>query len=360
MSDVNVAPEAASPSPASNETITAPEGTPAKISLREAAQALRNARTAKASAEASPPAAEPEPVSAPAEDAAPPQEATGEETQEAPPVEKPTIEPPRSWSKEARERWATLDPDTQNYLLERDREDSTAIRNAQNQAAEERKALEAQRLAAEQVQKQYESALPVLLQNMETQVAGEFTDIKSMDDVEKMARDDWPRFNLWQAHQMKINAIRQELDASVERQNKEKATEWQTYVAKEDALFAESVPEIADPEKGPKLREQAVKYLKDIGYTDTELAEQWNSGYLRNHKVQRAIVDAVKYREAQAQVKSTPPKPVPPVTQRPGVAQGRNAERESLLKNLEQKLDKTGSWKAAAELLMAKRQAARR
>ncbi len=351
--------------PASNSTVTAPEGTPAKLSLREAAQALRNARTAKAAApsaeETPPPAAEqPEPVSAPEADAAAPIEEPSDETQEAPPAERPIIEPPRSWSKEARERWSTLDPETQAYLAERDRQDSQAVRTAQQQAAEERKALEAQRQQAEQVRQQYENALPVLLQTLQAQQQGEFGDIQSMDDVTRLARDDWPRYIQWDAQQKKMAAVYQEMQNSQQRQQQEQSTKWSEYATQEDALFAEAVPEIADPEKGPKLRQQAIEYLTDLGYTQEQLADAWNKpgGWLRDHKAQQAIVDAVKLRQGKAAVQKPLPKPVPPVAQRPGVSPGNTNLRDAQVKTLEQKLDKTGSWKAAAELLMAKRQAA--
>jgi hypothetical protein len=81
------------------------------------------------------------------DDAAPaePQQATGDDqvqldrTPEAPP-----LEPPRSWAKEARERWAKLDRETQEYLRDRDSEDSAAVRRTQNEAAEARKQAESQ------------------------------------------------------------------------------------------------------------------------------------------------------------------------------------------------------------------------
>jgi len=82
-----------------------------------------------------------------ADDAAPPDaEATGDDQvtvdrQEPAPA---PIEPPRSWSKEARANWSKLDRDTQEYLLQRDSEDSAAVRRGQNEAAELRKRAEAE------------------------------------------------------------------------------------------------------------------------------------------------------------------------------------------------------------------------
>src|SRR5205807_2403835 len=92
-----------------------------------------------------------------APDAASPSEAgtTGEMTESADPAERaqpdsPPLEPPRSWSKDARERWSKLDPETQEYLRKRDSDDSAALRKAQNEAAGERKAIEAERRKVEE------------------------------------------------------------------------------------------------------------------------------------------------------------------------------------------------------------------
>jgi len=63
-----------------------------------------------------------------------PIEATGEtntegQTPEAKPVEqaKPAIDPPASWSREVREKWATLPPDVQEYVARRESEAHSQI-----------------------------------------------------------------------------------------------------------------------------------------------------------------------------------------------------------------------------------------
>jgi hypothetical protein len=100
------------------------------------------------------PGNEPFPRSPPptGDDAAPADtQATGEDTGVDREPAVPPIEPPRSWAKEARDNWAKLDRATQEYLRERDSEDSAAVRRTQNEAAEARKAAEAERaqIAAE-------------------------------------------------------------------------------------------------------------------------------------------------------------------------------------------------------------------
>src|SRR6202035_873434 len=112
------------------------------------------ARPRQESAEAAPDQSAPvEPA-----DAAPPEqpEAPGATTESAePPAAPAPIEPPRSWTKEARERFATLPRETQEYLAQREQDRDRELRRSQNEAAEQRKVLEAERAKAEQARAQY-------------------------------------------------------------------------------------------------------------------------------------------------------------------------------------------------------------
>jgi len=361
--EANATTEVASETPA-------PESPPVSdkiTSIREAARQLSNWRKEKQATSA-------DEAPAAVEDESPPEPTSGEgegDAAEEPPIETqetdaaedlPPVEPPRSWSKEDKETFKGLPRETQERLAERERSREVDFNRRQQDAAEKQKALEAQLSAAEQTRQQYEAALPILLQNLQQAQAGEFSDIQTMADVEKMAREDWPRYVLWDAQQKKIAAVHQEMITSQQRQEAEHTQQWRDFATKEDSLFAEKVPEIADPEKGPKLRDAAVSVLRDLGFSNDELTKAWNGQEklsLRDHRFQQILVDAVKYREAKTKAK-TQPKPVPPVAQRPGVSRGPNVAAEEAVKALEQKLDKTGSAKDAARLLIARRKMAAR
>jgi hypothetical protein len=101
----------------------------------------------------SPPSSPPPAQAGQGDDAAPADtQATGDDQAiDRPEPDPPPLEPPRSWSKEARQNWAKLDRDTQEYLRDRDSEDSAAVRRTQNEAAEKRKQAEAEiaQIAAE-------------------------------------------------------------------------------------------------------------------------------------------------------------------------------------------------------------------
>jgi hypothetical protein len=272
------------------------------------------------------------------------------------------IEPPRSWTKEDKELFRGLPRDTQQRLAERERSREGDFLRRQNEAAEKLKGLTAQQQAAEHVRAHYEQALPVLLQSLQEQQAGAFADVQSVADLEKMAREDWPRYVQWDAQQKKIAAVQQQLGATLARQSQQAAQHWRTYVADEDARFRERAPELADTEALAKAARSATEMLKELGFSDGELGEMWNSGRgisLRDHRVQLLIRDGVRFREAQAAAKKPQPRAVPDV-QRPGPAPARNADADGRVKDLTDRLNQSGNLRDAAALLVARRSAQRR
>jgi hypothetical protein len=343
------------------------------LSPREAGRALANWRTEQRKKSSEQPAAPAtESQAAPAQDApveqpqeladeanaAPPEQEAPGETSETEPAEQPSFDPPRSWTKEAKEAFKLLPPGLQKDVAELERSREVEIRRSQNEVAEKLKGLTAKEQAAEQVRQQYEAALPSLLQALQDQQAGEFSDIKTMADVERLAREDWPRYALWDASQKKIQAVGMEMQRSQERQASEFKQKWSDFTTKEDQAFADKVPEMADPKKASALADAAVGVLRETGFSDQELAKLWNgeaSISLRDHRLQLIVRDAVKLRQAQKAAKVTP-KPVPPV-QRPGSAAVRQTTGEAQIQALNNQLAKTGNARDAAALLVAQRRA---
>ena len=297
-------------------------------------------------------------------DAAPPAqpEAPGEPTESAePPAQQAPIEPPRSWTKEARERFASLPRETQEYLAAREQDRDREVRRTQNEAAEQRKALEAERAKAEQARAQYETALPNMLATLQQQQAAEFSDIKSIVDVERLAREDWPRYVLWDATQKRIAPAQQDLAGAAQRNAQEHRIRLDDFVKREQSLLVEKVPEIADPANRSKLEHAALGMLRDLGFSDPELNALFHGRAdlsLHDHRLQMLIRDGVRFRDAQKAAKEASTKPVPPV-QRPGVTQPRGAAQDAVVQNLTKRLDQTGTLKDAARLLAERRKAAR-
>lgn len=347
--------------------VESPAQTP--VSIREAGRILARHRSRRGdgAAGAEPPDTEeadgPDQVIQPAAeiDDGSREEAGGETVEDEPASEAP-IPPPRSWTKEHKDAFAALPRDIQERIAEVERARETDFLRRQQDAAEQRKAAEAERQQLADARQHYEAALPALLQSLQTQIASEFGDIQNLDDVERMAREDFPRYALWDAQQKKIAAVAHELEAARQRQAQELAAQWADFARREDELMHEHVPELADPDKAPKLRESAVRVLRDRGFTDQELGALYNGQTglsLRDHRIQLLVLDAVRWRDAQAKAKQAQAKPVPPV-QRPGVAQGGGTAADAEIRSLRQKLERSGSIRDAAALRAAQLRAARR
>jgi hypothetical protein len=282
------------------------------------------------------------------------------ETQEAEPAGLPPIEPPRSWTKEEKDEFATYPREAQEKIARREQERERVIRQSQNEAAEQRKAIEAQRTEAEKVRQEYEAKLPALIQTLQETQAGQFSDIKLQADVVKLAQEDPFRYLQYDAHLKQVAALQQELNGAQERQAKEWQKHWSEFAQREDAKIVERIPELADPVQRTKVQESALSYLKDTGFTEQELGSAWNgqaSLSLRDHRVQSMIRDAVKFREGQESAKKAlAAKPLPPV-QRPGVAAPRGSAQSENIQNLSKKLEGSGRIDDAAAVLIARRKA---
>lgn len=287
------------------------------------------------------------------------QQPPGETEQDDPADAQPSIDPPRSWSDEDKEAFKALPHDVQQRIAERERAREREIRQRQDEAAEQRKAAEAQLSAAEQARQHYEQQLPHLLQTMHNQFQQEFSDVQSWDDVQKMAQDDPVRYLRWDAMRKQGEAVQREAQAAQVRQQKQQQEWFQNFRAEEAMKFVEKAPEFADPEKAPRLQQQAFETLQDIGWSQQEIQAAWNEGAqisVHDHRFQLLVRDAMKYRNAQKATKTAKPKTVPPV-QRPGPATGKNEAKASELQALERKLESTGKARDAAALLVARARA---
>jgi len=364
MSDISNAPAGEA------QPVAAPVSTPAEsnapISMRDAASALSKRRWEKAKEQQAAPAeaSQPEPVEqqelAETPDDAQPEAVDPVETTETQPEPaEPPIEPPRSWTKEAKERWQSLPRETQEYLSTREQERDRALRQSQNEAAEKLKGLTAKEQQAEQAIQRYEAALPALLQTLQELQQGEFSDIRSYADAHRLSQEDPTRYLKWRSNQDLIEAKQRENSYAQERQANEFRTKWSEFAAKEDQLILDKVPDLADKTKAQKIADSAVNVLKEIGFSERDLASAWNgesSVSLRDHRIQLLIMDAIKYREGKANANKIIAKPLPPV-QKPGVAAPRS--NDANIQTLSKKLETTGRMEDAAALVMARRAARR-
>ncbi len=348
------APEA----PGSNmatETVPSSGGDGGSLSIREASRELSGYRDKRDGVEAPP-----------TEEGAPPVEEQDasevSETAEAQPEES-AIEAPRSWSKERKEEFKALPPSLQEYVIQRETERDTALRRGQNDTATLRQTLDTEKAALEQERQQYAQILPALAQQLQQQQMGEFADIKTQADVDNLARNDWQRFAMWQAHQMKVQNINQQIQANYQRSQQEYTNKWNQFAQNEDNLFAAQATEMNDPVQAKEIATRAVETLRDTGFSDDDLNKLWSgqaSVSLRDHRMQLLIRDAARYRAAKAGVPAKRAALPASRTLRPGTPSERASDAQVNLDSLTKNLEASGKWKDGAELLLARRAARRR
>lgn len=295
-------------------------------------------------------------------DTAPPEvEATSETETEQAPAE-PTRPLPRSWSKDKAEVWAKLDPAAQEYLLEQDSKASQEVRRAQNEAAELRKGLTAKEQAAEQARQQYEDRAREAMNVLLREQTRDFPDIRSMEDVTRLAQTDPLRYIQWQAHQQELQAQDAVVKAAEGRKSQETATKRSSYIAEQNKLLAEAVPEFADEKKYAEAMKQALPTLGRYGVTADWLEKlgQTDAGHeiIASAAFRRMTADLIKFHGMQAAAKAVAAKPVPPVI-RPGTKGG--AAQSSELQAATQAFNLNPNAANAAKLAIARRaQTARR
>jgi hypothetical protein len=199
----------------------------------------------------------------------------------------------------------------------------------------------------------------MLLMELQGQHQGEFADVTTIADLERLAREDWPRYVLWDAQQKKIAAIQQQVAAAQTRQAHELSARWSAFAQDEDAKFLDKAPEFSDRKVMAEATRQAGELLTELGFSEAELGLLWNGQAgitLRDHRMQLLLRDGLKYREALGKAKAAQQRSVPSV-QRPGPAPARDADADDKVRSLNDRLTSSGTLRDAAALLVAQRQA---
>jgi hypothetical protein len=342
---------------------------------RAAATLLSDWREKQAKAAKEPPAAEPEKREQPrvngrfaaaqqesptqVEDAGPGDPVPSEAAQDDP-VELPSIDPPRSWSKEDKELFASLPRETQERVSERERSRESDFLRRQSEATEKSKALEAKEQAAERARQQYETAAQNALRLLNNQIASEFADIKTHDDVIRLANEDPFRAIQFKARQDQLAALHHEVQVNEQARAKEKQDQFSTWSKEQDEKFSKKFPEFDDPEKGPKVRESVQSYLvKAVGVPAEILPKLWSEPLFRDAMFQEVIYHASQFHAGQQKVKNALEAPKPPV-QRPGTPapKGQQYQQEIAALEARQKTAKgVDALRVARDLTIAKRKA---
>ena len=235
------------------------------------------------------------------------------------------------------EREVTLDELIKSYQLGTDYTQKT------QSLAEQRKALEAERQAVEQakaLRDQYAERLQAIQQVLAEQSKGENLEaLKESDPIGYAVR-----VAELQQRREQLAAVQAEQQRIAYQQQSEHQQRLASIVAEEQQKLAQAIPEFADPQKGETVRGEIRAYAKQLGFTDQELAQVYDS---------RAVLTlwkAAQYDKLLSQKPGVQKKVAEaPKVLKPGTSRPVNTE-EMAIRDQRKVLKKTGKARDAAAI----------
>jgi hypothetical protein len=276
------------------------------------------------------------------------------ETEEAAEEAQPeAVDLPTSWPAEQAEMWQSLPPEAQRIISEREGQRDAAVNAKFQEAANLRKAHEAEISEAQTNRQRFAEAADFVLGLVQpTRPPASMLDQRSSD----YNPDEYHRLD--RAYQEQVSVIqsvaqqRQQIAQQEQQARDAEAAQFRNAVEeKYGPLLLKDAPELADPQKqGPAMAE-LVRYAIDNGvpeetFTDEERRKGITSADLR---FAWKAMQYDKMMTAKQQVKPKAATPAaPPV--RPGVATPKSAVEAAQRKKAIERLDRSGSIEDAAAI----------
>ena len=247
-------------------------------------------------------------------------------------------EPPKYRVKAAgEEREVTLDELIKSYQL------GTDYTKKSQAVAEERKAVEAERQAVQEakaMRDQYAQRLEIIEQMLNQPQETENLDyLKEVDPIGYAVKV----AELFQKEKQ-LAQVRAERERISQQQEYDRQLQMQQVVALESEKLVYVLPEFADPSKGEVIRKDIRTYGKQMGFSDEELANVFDS------RAVLTLYKAMQYDKLQsAKLGITKKVSEAPKAIKPGVSKPRDSNSEEIRK-LKSRAKSTGSVKDAANV----------
>ena len=209
--------------------------------------------------------------------------------------------------------------------------------------AEQRKAVEAERVKIEEAAKTrepYAQRLQVIEQLLQQQNQGE--------DLSQLKTEDPIAYAVAMAEKVEREKQLAAVQAERQRVQQEQMTHQQAllqkHIQQEQQKLIEAIPDFKDDVKGEVIRRDIRNYAKSIGFTDQELSQVYDS------RAVQTLYKAMQYEKLMANKGATTKKvATAPKTLRPGTSNPQSSENETVKKE-RAKLRQTGNKKDAARL----------
>ena len=260
-----------------------------------------------------------------------------------------TPEQPQAQSTEQPQAQPGIDPEV-----------SAALNNPKIRAA-----ISAEVEAAENARQQFAQSARTAAQVTAAALLSQHPEIASLSAAEiphalaAISKVDPAKAATIQAQLGQVKALYDASQQAEQAQRQIQAQQIQAWVKNEDAKFERDVASKEDPATMKKIGENIFQIAQEAyGITKADFTHAWQTQpILRSSAFQSMMLDAAKFRLAQREVGSKLDRSAPPV-QRPGVSQPRSDDGEVSAAMAKFRANPTP--KSAADLLTAKRDAARR
>lgn len=250
-----------------------------------------------------------------------------------------TLEPPRWWSKERKDRFRELPPDLQAVVFEQEETRERVVAKAKQESAEAKKTAETQAAKLAQQANILDQLIPHAFKT--------FQDRWANVDWTKVAQQvDPAEYNRLRAqHEQEQQTVR----ALAENQRVLQGRQFEEFVKAEAAKLPTIAPDLVDAKLGLARRESLGKFLVERGFAADRInamsAEEASIAY-----------DAMRWRQAQAKattLSKTKPAPAPSAAVRPTAARTGSTQSRSTA-DAASRLSKTGRIDDAVAVLNAR------
>ena len=141
----------------------------------------------------------------------------------------------------------------------------------------------------------------------------------------------------------------QQYQQAQQEQHKQHQEHMQQFLAQQREVLASALPELNDPEQGPKVQEAITSFAVDTGYTPEEIQRIVDARDVIVLNKAR-LYDEMQKKKAVVAKKRAPGKPSAKIA--PGTSKSNNTKRARLVKDKRDRLKSTGSAKDAAALMV--------
>lgn len=261
------------------------------------------------------------------------------EPEEAPQEQEETPEPQRFRVKAAgEEREVTFEELVDGYQKGLD------YTKKSQSLAEQRKAVESERLAVEQAKQArdaYAQRLNLIEQFLSQQNQGE--NLEALKDSDPIGYA--VKFAEKTEREQQLARVRGERERLLQQQYREQQAQLAERVESERQRVSEMIPDYAHPEKGNVIKKQMRDYAQSLGFSDNELSQAYDSRMIQ------ALWEASQYRKLQSQKPELTKKMQDaPRMLKPGVAATQKAVGDEQTKKAHAQLRKSGKVSDAAAL----------